>query len=232
MAFLKDSQCTFGLTFTNYECTVKKHRPPATTPKGAVHTSLRADIVAAMIKLADLKSSDIIYDPMCGTSAIPMEAILSGSSDVRKRNSSGASLVNCSSRSPVEFSPLFALASENSVERLRHTTDYMFDNCRKNLNVIPPLDCFVGDATRLPVRTGSIDVVLCDPPYGKRCSSRNATGELLQRFKRELARILRPSSGRAIILHAWKKFFYSFVSMVAFKRYLDLYSTQYLRFPR
>eukprot|EP01138_Halocafeteria_seosinensis_P015944 gb/GECG01016271.1/.p1 GENE.gb/GECG01016271.1/~~gb/GECG01016271.1/.p1 ORF type:complete len:479 (+),score=52.72 gb/GECG01016271.1/:1-1437(+) len=223
IAFANKDQTTVGLTVTDYEETAKKHRPPVKVSNEVAHTSLRADIIAAIVQLAKLQYGDIVYDPMCGTSAIPMEALLAGSLQSRASNDSSVSFVNPSaSGSAPHISPVFALSSENNMERVTHTTDIMFEKCMERFRVAPPLGCFVGDVTRLPIRSGCIDCILCDPPYGKRCGSRNSTGELLNRFTEELARILRPSSGRAVILHAWKRYFSSFIEDTPyFERYLD-----------
>jgi 23S rRNA G2445 N2-methylase RlmL len=55
------------------------------------------------------------------------------------------------------------------------------------------------DATRLPLRDGCVDVVVTNPPYGRKHEAIGGLDRLYARMVREIARVLRPS-GRCVIL--------------------------------
>jgi 23S rRNA G2445 N2-methylase RlmL len=55
------------------------------------------------------------------------------------------------------------------------------------------------DATRLPLRTASVDVVISNPPYGRQHEATPGIDRLYSRTLREAARVLRPG-GRCVVL--------------------------------
>jgi 23S rRNA G2445 N2-methylase RlmL len=55
------------------------------------------------------------------------------------------------------------------------------------------------DATRLPLPDRSVDVVVCNPPYGRRHEATHGLERLYARATREMARVLRPD-GRCVLL--------------------------------
>jgi 23S rRNA G2445 N2-methylase RlmL len=55
------------------------------------------------------------------------------------------------------------------------------------------------DATRLPARTASVDVVLTNPPFGRRHAVVAGIDKLYARMLREAARVLKPG-GRCVVL--------------------------------
>ena len=57
------------------------------------------------------------------------------------------------------------------------------------------------DATILPLRSGAVDAVVSDLPFGVRCGKNSAVLQQLYGFLyAEMARVLRPSTGRAALL--------------------------------
>ena len=54
-----------------------------------------------------------------------------------------------------------------------------------------------------PLRTASVDVIICDLPFGKRCSSAQANQKLYAMALQEFGRLLRPGTGRCVLLTAW-----------------------------
>jgi len=55
------------------------------------------------------------------------------------------------------------------------------------------------DATRLPLRTGSVDAIAVNPPYGRRHEAVAGLDRLYAHFLREAARVLKPA-GRCVVL--------------------------------
>jgi 23S rRNA G2445 N2-methylase RlmL len=61
------------------------------------------------------------------------------------------------------------------------------------------------DFTKLPLRTGSVDVVLSNLPFGKKIGSHDLNRKLYPQLLEELARVLRDGTGRAIVLSTEKQ---------------------------
>jgi tRNA G10 N-methylase Trm11 len=55
------------------------------------------------------------------------------------------------------------------------------------------------DATRLPIRSGSIDALISNPPYGRQHAAPGGTARFYRTVMREAARVLRPT-GRCVLL--------------------------------
>lgn len=58
----------------------------------------------------------------------------------------------------------------------------------------------VWDASFLPIRTSSVDVIVSDLPFGQQCLSQNELNQLLPLVFSECARVLHPGSGRMVVL--------------------------------
>lgn len=56
------------------------------------------------------------------------------------------------------------------------------------------------DASLLPLRTGSVDVVVSDLPFGRQCSSSSKLDQLFPLVVAELTRVVRRDSGRMVLL--------------------------------
>jgi SAM-dependent methyltransferase len=56
------------------------------------------------------------------------------------------------------------------------------------------------DASHLPIRSGSVDVIVSDLPFGHSCLSSKKLSQLLPVLMSELARVLRPGLGRMVLL--------------------------------
>jgi len=60
------------------------------------------------------------------------------------------------------------------------------------------------DARQLPVRTGAVDAIVCNLPWGRRVGSHRSNQHLYPGFLRELVRVLRPGA-RAVLLTQEKR---------------------------
>jgi tRNA (guanine6-N2)-methyltransferase len=69
-----------------------------------------------------------------------------------------------------------------------------------------PAQLLRADARRLPVRTGTVDRVVANLPFGKRVGSHKVNEDLYPESLREIARVL-PANGRAVLLTEDKRLF-------------------------
>uniref|UniRef100_A0A3P8PSC1 Ribosomal RNA large subunit methyltransferase K/L-like methyltransferase domain-containing protein n=1 Tax=Astatotilapia calliptera TaxID=8154 RepID=A0A3P8PSC1_ASTCA len=64
-----------------------------------------------------------------------------------------------------------------------------------------------GNLCSLPIRTSSVDIIITDMPFGKRMGSKKKNWDLYPLCLREMARVCRPGSGKAVLLTQDKKCF-------------------------
>lgn len=154
-------------------------------------TTLRSTLCYGMLRLCKPQTSDIILDPMCGTGAIPLE---------------GA----------IEFNNAFYVAGDNNdmavnrtVNNVRH---FQKRKAAKGSASGLPIDTVRWDLCNLPIRTGSVDIIITDMPFGKRMGSRKKNWDLYPSCLREMARVCTPGSGKAVLLTQDKKCFSKAVS--------------------
>jgi tRNA (guanine10-N2)-dimethyltransferase len=75
----------------------------------------------------------------------------------------------------------------------------MVDGCRRNFPEIP---LFLADACALPLRSGCVDSVVTDLPYGQSSRVRSPTlGDLYSRALGEIHRVLRPGRRAVVVTH-------------------------------
>ncbi|KAG2470501.1 THUM3 protein, partial [Polypterus senegalus] len=74
------------------------------------------------------------------------------------------------------------------------------------------IDTLQWDICRLPIRTGSVDTIVTDMPFGKRMGSRKKNWDLYPSCLKEMGRICRPETGKAVLLTQDKKCFAKAVS--------------------
>ncbi|KAH3759476.1 replication factor C subunit 2 [Pelomyxa schiedti] len=134
-------------------------------------TSLKPSIAYGMLRAASITDGDFVCDPMCGCGTIPIEGAIQWPRTVFL----GADIEGLS----VEK------AAENQAN-LRAITSHNLEIAR-------------WDATRIPLRTGSLDIVLSDMPYGVRCGNNRINRKLYPAVIREFIRVVRPE-GRVIFL--------------------------------
>ena len=133
-------------------------------------TRLRPVNAFLLFELAKVRKGDLVLDPCCGIGTIPLNI------------QDGIGIGGDLSLSP---DGLAVIAGK-----------YLNEFGRSN----PNTNLCAWDASSLPVRSASVDVVITDLPFGKLCLSSNKLYQLLPLWFSELARVLRPGTGRAVIL--------------------------------
>uniref|UniRef100_A0A8C3JAQ0 THUMP domain containing 3 n=1 Tax=Calidris pygmaea TaxID=425635 RepID=A0A8C3JAQ0_9CHAR len=150
-------------------------------------TTLRSTLAYGMLRLCDPQPTDIIVDPMCGTGAIPIE---------------GAT----------EWPSCYHIAGDNNPQAVKRAANNICSLLKKNENKEStslgiPLDIIQWDICNLPLRTGSVDIIVSDMPFGKRIGSKKKNWDLYPACLMEMGRICTPGTGRAVLLTQDKKCF-------------------------
>ncbi|XP_024385667.1 uncharacterized protein [Physcomitrium patens] len=139
--------------------------------KALVHTSLKPSTAYGILQLADVQPGDIVLDPMCGCGTIPLEASDWLGSRIMGL---GGDFINTA----IEASRVNSVAGESA----------------------GPCDIVQWDASMLPLRTASVDRVICDMPFGNRCGNHKVREVLCPRVVKQVVRVLRPGSGVAVLM--------------------------------
>ncbi|XP_077181392.1 tRNA (guanine(6)-N(2))-methyltransferase THUMP3 [Paroedura picta] len=150
-------------------------------------TTLRSTLAYGMLRLCDPQPADIIIDPMCGTGAIPIEG--------------AAEWPNC-----------FHIAGDNNPQAVKRTANNISSllkqiQSKESLSGNKPIDNIQWDICGLPLRTGSVDVIVTDMPFGKRIGSKKKNWDLYPACLMEMGRICKPKTGRAVLLTQDRKCF-------------------------
>ncbi|PNI53117.1 THUMPD3 isoform 5 [Pan troglodytes] len=144
-------------------------------------TTLRSTLAYGMLRLCDPLPYDIIVDPMCGTGAIPIE---------------GAT----------EWSDCFHIAGDNNPLAVNRAANNIASLLTKSQikegkpSWGLPIDAIQWDICNLPLRTGSVDIIVTDLPFGKRMGSKKRNWNLYPACLREMSRVCTPTTGRAVLL--------------------------------
>uniref|UniRef100_A0A224Z0Z1 THUMP domain-containing protein 3 n=1 Tax=Rhipicephalus zambeziensis TaxID=60191 RepID=A0A224Z0Z1_9ACAR len=150
-------------------------------------TSLRCTIAYNMLRLCDLKPSDIVCDPMVGGGSIPLEGCVNWPQTV----------FVCGDNHP--------LAVQRSHDNLSALNEKHAKSSPEGSGSQLCMDVCQWDVCALPLRTSSVDVFITDLPFGKRMGSRPDNRVLYPKLLQELARVARPRTGRAVLLTQDKK---------------------------
>ncbi|XP_062854198.1 THUMP domain-containing protein 3 [Trichomycterus rosablanca] len=150
-------------------------------------TTLRSTLAYGMLRLCNPEISDVIIDPMCGTGAIPLEGV-------------------------IEWPHSFFISGDNNDMAISRTVNNINHILKRRLNggsTTPGLaiDTAQWDLCHLPLRTSSVDIITTDMPFGKRMGSKKKNWDLYPSCLREMARVCRPGTGRAVLLTQDKKCF-------------------------
>ncbi|KAK1796529.1 hypothetical protein P4O66_009568 [Electrophorus voltai] len=150
-------------------------------------TTLRSTLAYGMLRLCKPQISDVVVDPMCGSGAIPLE---------------GA----------IEWSHSFFLSGDNNdmaISRTVNNISHILKRRQDGGSTCPglPIDTAQWDLCHLPMRSSSVDIIITDMPFGKRMGSKKKNWDLYPSCLREMARVCRPGTGRAVLLTQDKKCF-------------------------
>ncbi|XP_030062941.1 tRNA (guanine(6)-N(2))-methyltransferase THUMP3 isoform X2 [Microcaecilia unicolor] len=152
-------------------------------------TTLRSTLAYGMLRLCDPQPADVVMDPMCGTGAIPIEGVS-------------------------EWSRCYFLGGDNNPQAVNRTANNIVSLLKKCQNKDSSfswglaVDAVHWDIFNLPLRTSSVDIIVTDMPFGKRIGSKRKNWDLYPACLREMSRVCRPGTGRAVLLTHDKKCFY------------------------
>jgi len=137
--------------------------------------TLRPPICAGLVKLAKLEPGDVVLDPMCGGGTISLEGCQMG--------------------------PQYHIGGEIHDVAIRKSMDnYLALKLKNRLDSHPPADFFQWSCLAPCLRDNSVDVIITDLPFGKRSGSKADNRVLYPRTLLAMARIVKPVTGRAVLL--------------------------------
>ncbi|XP_062969675.1 tRNA (guanine(6)-N2)-methyltransferase THUMP3 isoform X2 [Cynocephalus volans] len=151
-------------------------------------TTLRSTLAYGMLRLCAPQPTDIIIDPMCGTGAIPIEGATEWSNCYHIAGDNNPLAVNRAANN------ISSLLTKNQIKEGKPSWGL-------------PIDAIQWDICNLPLRTGSVDIIVTDMPFGKRMGSKKRNWNLYPACLREMSRVCRPGTGRAVLLTQDKKCF-------------------------
>ncbi|XP_006851626.1 PREDICTED: THUMP domain-containing protein 3 [Chrysochloris asiatica] len=151
-------------------------------------TTLRSTLAYGMLRLCAPQPSDIIVDPMCGTGAIPIEGATEWSNCYHIAGDNNSLAVNRTANN------ISSILTKNQIQE-----------CKPSWGL--PIDAIQWDICSLPLRTASVDIIVTDMPFGKRMGSKKRNWNLYPACLREMSRVCRPGTGRAVLLTQDKKCF-------------------------
>jgi Putative RNA methylase family UPF0020 len=158
-----------------------------TTPSSSPFVRLRPTTAQILLHLARIQVSDVVLDPCAGIGTIPIEAAI--------QSPAGLSLGGDVAMMEREVRDVAVEYSCQARKKIRAGSKT--EKCSPGGGAAEML---AWDATNLPVRPQSIDVVISDLPFGRKCMSTSELDKFLPLFLSEAARVLRPSVGRMVLL--------------------------------
>ncbi|XP_071961654.1 tRNA (guanine(6)-N(2))-methyltransferase THUMP3-like [Antedon mediterranea] len=177
MVDITDDSVIFGIALTR----ASLHR------RNITHfgpTTLRPTVAYGMLRLANPKPGEVVCDPMCGGGSVTIEGACSWASNY------------------------FVAADINKVGTERavgNLTDMAASRKIEQGKGALMNDVLRWDVCKLPLKTNSVDVFISDMPFGKRMGSKYRNWQLYEQGLREMARVCRPTTGRAVLLTQDKK---------------------------
>jgi hypothetical protein len=187
--------------------------------------SLKQPIAYSMALLAEVKAGDVILDPMCGSGSLLVQAHeRMDRIEMAKRGGVTAVKDSATEGKAMEMPfPLIHLvggdidgyavekAVLNIVDAGKHPIrpNDTPDGNAEPAFVAPVLSRALRSLvvwnlgsrdSGFPMREGSVDVIICDLPFGKRCSDAKANQKLYPMALQEFSRLLRRGTGRCVLL--------------------------------
>ncbi len=159
---------------------------------------LRPTTANLLLQIANLQKYDVVLDPCAGIGTIPVEA-----EQYHKRFefTQGQSLDKCKHFISIGGDLILNNSNYTEVSGMmegfirRKNND---ESCKDRLTSSSLLVAW--DAAHLPMRTGSVDAVVSDLPFGQQCLSASAVSQLLPLVFLECARVLTLGTGRMVVL--------------------------------
>eukprot|EP00055_Hartaetosiga_balthica_P015204 m.88275 g.88275 ORF g.88275 m.88275 type:complete len:562 (+) comp8804_c0_seq1:25-1710(+) len=134
-------------------------------------SSLQTFISSCLVRMANPKPGQTIYDPMCGTATIPVEGAC-------------------------EYPKSFFIGSDldyQSIAIAKNNISFAI------LDRDPNVDVFVADSSNIPLESGVVDTIVCDMPWGRRCGSAKINRQFYPKFIKEWHRLVKPG-GKVLTL--------------------------------
>jgi hypothetical protein len=206
----QNGKLAFGISLCPYSFLQSKsfasgHVPPDVTfpylggdilSKGIIR--LRPTTAHLLLQMANLQKYDIVLDPCAGIGTIPVEAeqyhkhfdssFPQGQNESKQFLSIGGDLI----LNNPKYTEVAGVMENFS--RRKPTIDNTTHDLKSSSLLV------AWDATHLPMRTNSVDVVVSDLPFGQQCLSATALNQLLPLVFLECARVLMPITGRMVVL--------------------------------
>lgn len=154
-------------------------------------------VATCIVRYAKIKPFEIVLDPMAGSGTLPIEASI----QYPRCFSIGGDYCN------------EAIEQSGGNSKYSHTLDGLYsryfqtnskESCQKQLLSINEVSVIRWDVTNIPLKDNSIDVIICDMPFGRRSGSFRQNASLYPKFMKEIVRIIHPQ-GRIILLTLQKK---------------------------
>ena len=189
--------------------------PPDVTPpyiggnllSGVVR--LRPTTARIMLELATIKPYELVIDPCCGIGTIPVECehylLTANNNSTRSAVSIGGDIVLDHDTMSSAAIALEQVANHGHHNHHHHHHQKQQQQQQQSSSSSSSPSSFsqlsvAWDAAYLPLRTGSVDAVVSDLPFGKMCLSSSTLEKLLPLIMHECARVLLPGRGRMVLL--------------------------------
>jgi hypothetical protein len=153
---------------------------------------LRPTTAHILLSLARLCDGDVVLDPCAGIGTIPMEVSFLP-----------VSVVAIGGDLAIADAKVKEVAVEYTRKGIRvrpcHRSTEIKNSVSSVAERLPP-NLLAWDAASLPLRSQSVDAAVSDLPFGQQCLSSTKLDGLIPLIISEMARVLRPNTGRMVLL--------------------------------